>query len=295
MSDYSRRWALLWRAWYAAAVAVLWLAGGPLNPFVASAAGTKGEQAAAAALPLMGTPYVYGGASTTGFDCSGLIQYIGNSLGVSLPRTAADQAGVAVPLADNPWQGQLPIGALLFLADPNVGPGITHVSLYLGGGQAADCYNEPSGCIVHSVTSSSYYQQYWVYANYPWGDTPAYGSGPNVLSDTSPVNVGQGVSAIGAAITQPGPLAQAAATPIAAMGQIAGQTVGRGFTAIDPLDPQDLAEQHFAGVGTVIGYVALVDQLVPLKVVPLLAVVLILVLIKMAYAGVRAIVSFIPS
>lgn len=62
-----------------------------------------GQQAVNLALELVGTPYVYGEESpSTGFDCSGLIWYVYNQLGVSLPRTSSDlrYAGTVVSLAE---------------------------------------------------------------------------------------------------------------------------------------------------------------------------------------------------
>ena len=60
---------------------------------------TLGGQAVAIAMQYLGTPYVWGGASPGGFDCSGLTMYVYGQLGVGLPHNAAAQygMGVAVP------------------------------------------------------------------------------------------------------------------------------------------------------------------------------------------------------
>ena len=57
--------------------------GGTYNP---PPAGTLGQQAAAIAQQYLGVPYVWGGASPSGFDCSGLVVYVYGRLGVSLPH-----------------------------------------------------------------------------------------------------------------------------------------------------------------------------------------------------------------
>ena len=79
-------------------------------------------------------PYIWGGASPEagGFDCSGLIQFAFAQVGVSLPRTAQAQYDAVTPVDRD---GLAP-GDLVFFADtyPSAEP-ITHVGLYIGGGQ----------------------------------------------------------------------------------------------------------------------------------------------------------------
>ncbi len=78
---------------------------------------------ASIALRYIGTPYVYGGASPSGFDCSGFTQYVYRQVGISLPRTSGAQSksGQYVSLSN------LKSGDLLY------GPG--HVGIYIGNGQ----------------------------------------------------------------------------------------------------------------------------------------------------------------
>lgn len=77
------------------------------------------------AYKFLGTPYLWGGTSPSGFDCSGFTQYVfQNAAGVSLPRTTYDQINVGVAVAYNDLQP----GDLVF---PHTG----HVGIYIGGGQ----------------------------------------------------------------------------------------------------------------------------------------------------------------
>lgn len=75
------------------------------------------------ALKYLGTPYVYGGSSPRGFDCSGFTQYVYRQAGVSLPRTSGAQAGAGQRVSVS----NLKSGDLLY------GPG--HVGIYIGNGQ----------------------------------------------------------------------------------------------------------------------------------------------------------------
>jgi len=77
------------------------------------------------ALRYLGVPYVWGGASPSGFDCSGLTMYAYAQVGVYLPHNAAMQYGMGHPVA----QSQLEPGDLVFFN------GLSHVGMYIGGGR----------------------------------------------------------------------------------------------------------------------------------------------------------------
>jgi peptidoglycan DL-endopeptidase CwlO len=70
----------------------------------------------------LGVPYVYGGASPSGFDCSGLVSWVYGRLGLSLPHNAAALFGVGRPVSR--WK--LRPGDLVFFR------GLGHVGLYIG-------------------------------------------------------------------------------------------------------------------------------------------------------------------
>jgi len=76
------------------------------------------------ALKMEGVPYVYGGSTPDGFDCSGLVHYAYRQAGVSVPRTSHAQQIAAVQV--NPEQVQP--GDLLFFSDHK----IRHVAIYVG-------------------------------------------------------------------------------------------------------------------------------------------------------------------
>ncbi|MBA2409726.1 MAG: C40 family peptidase [Gammaproteobacteria bacterium] len=77
---------------------------------------------------MMGTPYVWGGATPDGFDCSGLVQYSFYQIGVKVPRTAALQVEASQPVAID----SLRPGDLLFFDTTNR---YSHVGIYVGKGR----------------------------------------------------------------------------------------------------------------------------------------------------------------
>ena len=84
---------------------------------------------ASTALGAMGSAYRWGGSTTNGFDCSGLIQYAYAAHGISVPRTSLEQAGAGRELGRE-LSGLLPGDILTFSSDP--GGGVSHVGLYVG-------------------------------------------------------------------------------------------------------------------------------------------------------------------
>lgn len=88
----------------------------------------SGGSIASNAAKYIGVPYVYGGTSPSGFDCSGLIYYAAKEAGISLPRTSQAQStlGSYVSVSD------LKAGDLVFWG--GVGSAY-HVGIYIGGGQ----------------------------------------------------------------------------------------------------------------------------------------------------------------
>ncbi len=90
--------------------------------------GSGHPQAASIALQYLGVPYVWGGASPSGFDCSGLVMYVYAQLGISLPHLTYSQWDVTEPISTS----QMQPGDLVFF------DALGHVGIYIGGGQFVD-------------------------------------------------------------------------------------------------------------------------------------------------------------
>ena len=91
------------------------------------------DRAVRLALSLIGTPYVWGGESTHGFDCSGLVQFVYSASGIELPRIAQAQydAGPAVA----PGQTVVPGDLIFFGTGPT---NVSHVGIFVGNGVMVD-------------------------------------------------------------------------------------------------------------------------------------------------------------
>lgn len=80
------------------------------------------------AISLLGAPYEWGGSGPSSFDCSGLVRFIHDQLGISTPRTAAEQFSAATPVKLD----RLAPGDLLFF---RIKGRISHVAIYTGEGR----------------------------------------------------------------------------------------------------------------------------------------------------------------
>ena len=102
------------------------------------------------AMQYLGIPYVYGGASPSGFDCSGFIMYVFGQVGVSLPHNAAAQYGYGTPVD----RSQLQPGDLVFFN------GLGHAGIYVGGGSFI--HSPHTGDVVKISSLSGWYDSTWV-------------------------------------------------------------------------------------------------------------------------------------
>jgi len=113
---------------------------------VAGTSGVTGSAVVADAEKYLGVPYVWGGESNSGLDCSGLVQKTFKDLGIDVPRIAADQqkVGQAVPSLKDAQPGDL-----LFFGQPAY-----HVAIYMGNNKLIES-PEPG----RSVHITDVYQQ----------------------------------------------------------------------------------------------------------------------------------------
>ena len=100
----------------------------------------------------LGVPYVFGGESPRGFDCSGLVAYVYAQVGVSLPHYTVAQWGyadsVSVP------RNQLEPGDLVFFY------GLGHVGIYVGGGNFIHAPHTGSVVRIDSLSEAGYSSEY---------------------------------------------------------------------------------------------------------------------------------------
>ncbi len=124
----------------------------PQKVVVGSGSGTASSgDAISTAKQFLGRSYVWGGSNpSTGFDCSGLVQWSYKQAGVSLPRTASQQYLATQRISAS----EARVGDLVFFS---YGSGVAHVGIYLGNNTMIDAQNK--GVVIESL---DWWNQYLV-------------------------------------------------------------------------------------------------------------------------------------
>jgi cell wall-associated NlpC family hydrolase len=111
----------------------------------------RGQRVAQQAKHLIGKPYVWGGTSPNGFDCSGFTQYVYSQFGIEVPRSSYDQFQIGMAVDKNDLQP----GDLVFFS--TYAPGPSHLGIYVGDGQFVHALNQQTG-VITSTLNTDYYR-----------------------------------------------------------------------------------------------------------------------------------------
>lgn len=114
--------------------------------------GVSGSDVVGEAEQFLGTPYVWGGESPSGFDCSGLVQYVYGQLGVTLPRTSEEQATAGTPVAS--LATATPGDLVLFAGSDGTATAPGHVGIYLGDGMMIDAPHTGTDVQIQPVSAA---------------------------------------------------------------------------------------------------------------------------------------------
>jgi murein DD-endopeptidase len=128
---------------------------------------SRGVAIAHSAAQLVGTPYHFGGADTQGFDCSGLVIYVHQRVGVEVPRTADAQRRAAHPVTE---EELMPGDVVFFRTRLHINSHhVDHVGIYAGEDRFihAPRYGE---AVSYASLKAGYYRKHFVSAGRFWDE-----------------------------------------------------------------------------------------------------------------------------
>lgn len=111
----------------------------------------KGQQIVEYAKQFLGVPYVYGGNTPSGFDCSGLTKYVMAHFGINIPRVADDQSRAGTYVS----RDALMPGDIICFNNGRYN-GVNHVGIYVGNGQFIHA-PQPGYSVKYDTILSGYY------------------------------------------------------------------------------------------------------------------------------------------
>jgi len=129
--------------------------GAAIIPKTAASTDTKATEIIKNAQKYMGVPYVWGGDTPTGWDCSGYTQYVMKESGITIPRTAAEQYNTGIAVNKN----DLKIGDLVFFTTYKAGA--SHVGFYMGDGKFIHASSVAKQVTI-SALSEDYYTEHYI-------------------------------------------------------------------------------------------------------------------------------------
>lgn len=123
--------------------------------YIPGSSASKADSIIATAKKYIGVPYLWGGSTPSGFDCSGFVQYVFKAHGISLNRTCETQYKHGTYVS----KSNLKPGDLVFFQN-TYKSGISHVGIYIGNGQFIHA-SSSKGVVISNLSSSYYVSHYY--------------------------------------------------------------------------------------------------------------------------------------